>query len=180
MNSQLFSEYISTVLLPYIDGLRTNDEFADKEAVLLMDNCCIHVQAEMLQMLADHRVKVITLPPHTSHIFQSLFGNLKKKMNYNLPLDSDETTAGFIKRICQTMQQTVVEDNVQSSFMQIGLHSDVETSPYLLSFDEDVLRQSSDFSSIWQRDYPLEQFSPRRQNVPFGWVNQTMRAGSNR
>jgi hypothetical protein len=68
MNSQLFSEYISTVLLPYIDELRTNDEFANKEIVLLMDNCCIHVQAETLQMLTNHRVKVITFPPHTSYI----------------------------------------------------------------------------------------------------------------
>jgi hypothetical protein len=57
MNSQLFAEYISTVLLPYIDKLRSNEEFADKEAVLLMDNCSIHVEAETLQALADHRGK---------------------------------------------------------------------------------------------------------------------------
>jgi hypothetical protein len=30
MNSQLFAEYISTVLLPYINELRSNEEFADK------------------------------------------------------------------------------------------------------------------------------------------------------
>jgi hypothetical protein len=68
MNSQLFSEYISTVLLPYIDELRTNDEFVDKEAILLMDNSCIHVQAETLQMLANHRVKVITFPTHQQYL----------------------------------------------------------------------------------------------------------------
>jgi hypothetical protein len=34
MISQLFAEYISMVLLPYIDELRSNEEFADKEAVL--------------------------------------------------------------------------------------------------------------------------------------------------
>jgi hypothetical protein len=111
---------------------------------------------------------------------ESLFGNFKKTMNYKLPLDSDETTAGFIKRIIHTMKQTLVEDNVRSSFMQIGLQYNIETSPYLLSFDEDVLRQSSGFTSLWQRDHPLEQLSRRRQNVPFGWVNQTMRAEWNR
>jgi hypothetical protein len=83
MNSQLFAECIPTVLLPYIDKLRSNEEFADKEAVLLIDNCSIHVQAETLQALADHRMKVITFSPHTTHIFQcldlSLFGNFKKK-----------------------------------------------------------------------------------------------------
>jgi hypothetical protein len=176
----LFSEYISAVLLPYIDELRTNDEFADKEAVLLMDNCWIHVQTGTPQMLADHRVKVITFPPHTSHIFQSLdlslFGNVKKKMNYKLPLDSAEKTTGFIKRIFHTMKQTLEEDTVGGFLMQIGLQYNIETSPYLLCFDENVLRQSPGFTSLWQGDYPREQLSRRRENSPFGWVNQAMRA----
>jgi hypothetical protein len=38
MNSQLFAEHISTILLPYIDELRSNEELAGKEIVLLMDN----------------------------------------------------------------------------------------------------------------------------------------------
>jgi hypothetical protein len=178
-NSQLFREYISTVLLSYIDEMRTNNELADNEAALLRDNCCIHLQAETRQMLAGHQVKVITFPPHTSHIFQSLdlsgFGNVKNKMNDRLPLDSDDTTAGFIKRIFHTMKQTLAEDNVRGSFTQIGLQYHNETSPYFLSFDEAVLRQSSGFTSLWHRDYPLERLSRRGQNAPFGRVNQTMR-----
>jgi hypothetical protein len=83
LNSQLFAEYISTVLFSCIDEPRSNEEFADKKAVLLMDNCFIHVQAETLQTLVDHWVKVITFPPHTTHTFRSLdlslFGNLQKK-----------------------------------------------------------------------------------------------------
>jgi hypothetical protein len=43
MSSQLFAKYISIVLLPYVDKLQSNEEFADKEAVLLMDNCSVHV-----------------------------------------------------------------------------------------------------------------------------------------
>jgi hypothetical protein len=38
MNSTLFGEYISKVFIPYVDELRTNKKFADREAVLLMDN----------------------------------------------------------------------------------------------------------------------------------------------
>jgi hypothetical protein len=123
MNSQLFAECISTVLLPDIDELRSNEEFAAKETVLLMDNCSIHVQTETLQTLVDDRVKAITFPLHTAHIFQcldlSLFGNFKKKMNYKLPLESDEHTAGFIKQIFHLMKQTLVEDNVRSVFCNL-------------------------------------------------------------
>jgi hypothetical protein len=54
MSSQLFAEYISTVPLPYVGELQSNEEFADKEVILLMDNCSVHVQGGTLQMLADH------------------------------------------------------------------------------------------------------------------------------
>jgi hypothetical protein len=54
MNSQLFAEYISAVLLLYFDELRLNEEFADKEVVPLMDNCAVHVQGNTLRVLADH------------------------------------------------------------------------------------------------------------------------------
>jgi hypothetical protein len=80
--------------------LRSDEEFAYKEAILLMANYSIHLQLETLQIIADHQVKVITFPRHTTQIFQSLdpslFGDFKKKMNYALPLESDETTVRFI------------------------------------------------------------------------------------
>jgi hypothetical protein len=166
MSSQLFAECISMVLLPYIDELRSNEEFADQEAVLFMDNCLIHVQAETWQMLADHRVKVITLPPHTTLIFEcldlSLFGKFKKKMNDKLAVEGDEYTVGFIKRIFHLTKQTFVEDNVRSAFMQLGLQCNIEATPYLLHFDEGVLRESAGFTSLWESDYPAEKVSYRR------------------
>jgi hypothetical protein len=48
MSSQVFAETISTILLPYIDELRSNEEFADKDAVLLKDNCSVHAQGDTL------------------------------------------------------------------------------------------------------------------------------------
>jgi hypothetical protein len=72
MSSQLFAVYISTVLLPYIDELQSNEEFADQEEVRLLDNCSIHVHGDTLQMLADHRVKVLTFPPTQLIFFKVL------------------------------------------------------------------------------------------------------------
>jgi hypothetical protein len=96
-----------------------------------------------LQMIADHQVQVVTFPPHTTPIFQSLdlspFGNIKKKMNYTLPLESDETTAGSIMRIIHTMKQALVEDNVRHAFIQLGLRYNVDMSPCTLLFDKRVL-----------------------------------------
>jgi hypothetical protein len=88
-------------------------------------------------------------------------------MNYRLPLKTDETTAGFIKRIFHMMKQTLVEDNVRSSFMQLGLTSDIDPILYVLIFDEHVLRQSPRFASLWERDDPVEKLSQRRRNAAF-------------
>jgi hypothetical protein len=57
----------------------------------------------------------------------------------------------------------------------VGIRSDIVTNPYVLLFDEHVLRESPGFTSLWQRDYPLEKLSQRRRNATFGWVNKTIR-----
>jgi hypothetical protein len=136
MNSQLFTEYISIVLLPYIDELRSNAEFAENEAVPLMDNWSIRAHSDTLQMLAEHQVKVITFPLHTGHIFQSLdvslFGNYKKKMNDKLPLEIHETTTGLIKRIFHIMKQILVVEmageSPESSDVPESLHMMIDSS----------------------------------------------------
>jgi hypothetical protein len=90
-----------------------------------MNNSSIHLQREILQMLAEHRVKVVTFPPHTSPIFQRvdvrLFGSFEKQMQDRVSWDSDETTAGFIKRISDMMKQTLVKENVRSAFTGFDL-----------------------------------------------------------
>jgi hypothetical protein len=130
-------------------------------------------------MLAVHQVKVITVPPPTTHIFQRLdlrlFGNFRKKMTYKLPLGSDEHTAGFIKRVFHLIKQTLVEDNVRSAFMQLGLQYNNETTPYLLHIDEGVLRESPGFTSLRESDYTAEKLPYIRRNSPFGWINRMMR-----
>jgi hypothetical protein len=62
ISSQRFAEYISKVLLPYIDELRSSEEFPDKGAVLLMDNCSIFVQPETLQMITRSSSESYSFP----------------------------------------------------------------------------------------------------------------------
>jgi hypothetical protein len=109
-----------------------------------MDICSVHVQGDTLQVLAGHRVKVLTFPPRTTHIFQSLglslFENFKKRMNDRLSLETDQITVGFMKQIFHMMNQILVEDNVRSAFVQLNLTSDIDAIPYVFIFGEHVLR----------------------------------------
>jgi hypothetical protein len=81
INADFFVDYIRTMFLPNLTELQALEDFTDEDAVLLMDNCPSHVTDEVLRLLRDSRVGVITWAPHTTQIFQqldvSLFGVLK-------------------------------------------------------------------------------------------------------
>jgi hypothetical protein len=96
-------------------------------------------------------------------------------VNSRLPLGSDDSVVAFIRRIFHNLKQTLTPDIVRSAFVHIEVEYNIDAELYLLIFDESVLRQSSEFLAIWQRDYPLEQLSPRRQRARFDWVNQDKR-----
>jgi hypothetical protein len=176
VNAEIFAEYIRMVFIPNLNELRNLEQFADEDAVLLMDNCPSHVGDVILNLLRQERVRVITWPPHTTQIFQeldtSLFGVLKRKGQYKLPFDDDQPTATFLLNTYRTFRQTMVEANIWGAFHQAGFEFEVGAEPYRLRFDEEKLRASPGFRGIWSLDFPLEKLSVRRQNARFGWINK--------
>jgi hypothetical protein len=56
-------------------------------------------------------------------------------MNYKLPFENDETIVGAIKRIFHNLQQSLVEKNVRSAFVHLGLSDQVNVRPDILVFD---------------------------------------------
>jgi hypothetical protein len=93
VNTEIFLEYIRVDFMPNLNELRSLEQFADKDAVLLMDHCPSHVGEEVSTILRDSRVRIITWPPHTTHVFQELdlclFGVLKRRGQYRLPFDDN-------------------------------------------------------------------------------------------
>ena len=69
---EIFSDYINEVFLPYVEQLRQNQLYAGKTTVLLCGNCSPHIDAALLQQLAMKKVRIVTFPLHSSHLFQPL------------------------------------------------------------------------------------------------------------
>jgi hypothetical protein len=67
-------------------------------------------------------------------------------------MNSDDSTAPFIRRIFHNMKQTPVADNVWSAFVQIGVSYNIDVAPCRLIFDESTLRQSQGFLTLWHLD----------------------------
>jgi hypothetical protein len=159
-----------------LDELRSLEQFAHEDAVLLMDNCPSHVGEVILDFLRDARVRVITWPPHTTQTFQeldiSLFGVLKRRKQSKFSFDNNQNTATFILNTDRTFKQTMVEVNIWGAFQHPGFEFDVNVEPYRLRFDEEKLGGSPAFQEIWSLDFPLANLSIRRQQTRFGWINK--------
>jgi hypothetical protein len=62
VSGKLFLEYINSIFIPYLNELRESEEFARCEAVLLMDNCSLHMGDRVIAVLTCERSK-------SSHLF---------------------------------------------------------------------------------------------------------------
>jgi hypothetical protein len=89
LNAEIFLMYVRTVFLPDLVWLRGLGAFVAEESVLvlLMDDCSAHITDDMIRLLTEAWVRVITFAPDTTHIFQvldlTLFGVLKRRQVHN-------------------------------------------------------------------------------------------------
>jgi hypothetical protein len=116
VSRKLFLEYITTIFPSYLNELRESEEFEACEAALLMDNCSHHVSDEVVAVLTNARVQIITFTPHTTHIFQMLdvvlFGAFKKHTNGFKVFDEEQPAAAFLVRVYRNFKQTMIEFNI--------------------------------------------------------------------
>jgi hypothetical protein len=71
-DENLFFEYISQVVVPYVSNLRERPEFANETAVLLMDSASPHVSEPTLQLFGLNKIMAIIFPSHMTNTIQVL------------------------------------------------------------------------------------------------------------
>jgi hypothetical protein len=176
INGSLFADYIRKVFLPHLTRVRTEENLLEEEATLLMDNCPAHLTQEVLGLLNDARVRIVTFAPHTTHLFQvldlTLFGALKRRRQYELPFDTDHRAAGFIQNVYHSFRETMTDPKIRAAFTHIGITFARVGAVVRVGFDEIILRDSSGFQELWAIDFPRESLSAQRRNSSFGWINK--------
>jgi hypothetical protein len=152
------------------------DSFIEETGVVLMDNCPSHATDNIIGLLTEARVRIITFAPRTTQIFQVLdvtfFGVLKRCLGYRLPFENEKETFKYIMKVYHDFKQTIVEPNIWRALQAIGVEFDTEANPYRLLFNEEKLRQSEGFGELWSIDFSLDQRSSPRQNARFDWINK--------
>jgi hypothetical protein len=71
-DKEVFHAYGRHVPVPHLENFHPAASVVNTPAVLLMDNCGVHVGANTMVLFAENDVTVITFPPHISGIFQML------------------------------------------------------------------------------------------------------------
>jgi hypothetical protein len=176
VNGDLFYEYISTALVPYVTNVRRNPDLANEPAVLLMDSACPHVSERVLKLLGQNRIIVLVFPAHTTNLFQALdlvFFWVLKKLKQTASGDYDEKTMNHqIFRLIQVYGQTATSLTIRGSFRRAGLSANTRVRPFRLQFNDAVLRENPGFKEIWDRNISIEELSRRRQAHRFGIINE--------
>jgi hypothetical protein len=116
INACIFFDQIKTIVLPYIDTLRGLAVLTREVAALLMDNSSAHVNDDLICILSEANMRVITIAPHATHVFQildlTLFGVLKRCPRYELPFDDDNATVKVIMKVYHDFRQTMIRPNI--------------------------------------------------------------------
>jgi len=82
VTSDIFFTYFLNVIVPYIRKTRIEKKLYESPALILMDNCHAHVSENIRLICTEENIRLVTYPPHTSHLFQPLdlliFGLFKR------------------------------------------------------------------------------------------------------
>jgi hypothetical protein len=143
---------IRTILFQYIDTFHGRAVLAQEIAFLLMAHCSADVSDDVIRILTEARVRVITFAPHLTQVFQilhlTLFGVLKRCPRYELPFDENNATVRVITKVYHDVTQTMALPNVWRTFHALGIEFDTKREPYELLFDDAKLRESAGFEEL--------------------------------
>ena len=175
LDGELFYEYISTVLIPYVSSLRGRPQLVHQAAVLLMDSALPHTSERILRILGENNIIALTFPAHTTNLFQALdlvfFGSLKHLKATAVGELGDDSASDHLTKLVQAYEQTATSSTIRGSFRRAGMIPDTTTRPYKIMVDEAIMRESPGFQAVWERNVSVGDLSRRRQMQRFGIIN---------
>lgn len=125
MNSDIFLKWLLDVFIPELQIRRKKYNY-EGMAILVMDGFGSHLNFDSLDVLTRENVKVVYMPPHSSHLLQALdvtlFGLFKKELQYNkLTFSEDKVFNTQVLNLFSTWQKTSTSNNIIQTFKDIGM-----------------------------------------------------------
>ena len=159
-------EWIRKVINPYVQRVIRSLQREESMIYLIMDNCGVHntpaVRAEFNKI---SRLRVVWLPPHTSHFLQmldaSVFGHLKSAYRNFRTLATQPKIEGKILRAFHAMWNAAFPRNVLAGFELTGFKYVMLPDEILaIRLDEqrvfELTRSNCQFRDPSQRDVEID------------------------
>ena len=139
ITADLFENYFEDILIPHINLKRKEKNKPNQKALVLIDGASAHSSSKLDDLLTKNNIKLMFIPPHSSHITQPLdllvFSLFKKqivKITTRIELNL------LSKRIVLALKAIHMATNfldIISSFSLAGFVVNLEPGKEKLSFD---------------------------------------------
>jgi hypothetical protein len=178
----VFSEYVNGVIVPYIATTRETLNLGNTPAVLLCDNCSSHISDEIKQLLAQNNIRLVTFPPHTSHLFQPLdlvtFAAFKREHREIHTDRPGQSQVWRITKLMKALEHATDSTNNRAAFKRAGLKINPAVFPPVALVDAAKLNEMIDSSTLPDTAEGNEEAGElgdegRTRGIPvFGFVNE--------
>jgi hypothetical protein len=152
------------------------DEFVEEMTAFLTVNWSSHIKSDMIGLLTSGQVRVITVAPRTTQIFQvfdvTFVGVLKRHPRHELPFGDEEVTVKFLMKVYHGFKQRTVDSNIWRAFSELLRECDTRNESDKLLFNEQKLRQRASFRALRSNNFSLDQLSTRPSVITFHWIHE--------
>ena len=142
INQDVFLRWVNTVLIPEVDKRRAELEMPTQQAFLIMDNCTVHTNDAVVQLLADHGIVVMFIQAHGSHVYQPLdrvaFSSFKELLRSAIPIGADHQTTRLYK-ILESWEKATKTRTIICSFKLSGFRYQVRDVDFIVTFDPEIV-----------------------------------------
>ena len=124
-NKSILNKWYDEVLVPQLKQNR-GDMGMRAPAVLLCDGFRAHNDPELLAKAAKDNVRIVFIPPHSSHLTQALdkfaFANMKKEYQLCTGVSSTDRNGKKIKKMLHAYYSSLTPMTVRASWGAVGIH----------------------------------------------------------
>lgn len=143
VTNEILVEWIEKALISYIAAVREKLDMPNESAVVLADNCNVHTLNNVKDLLAEYKIKLVILPPHTSHIFQAphlvtfpCFKETVRTIHTSYP---NGPKPDIIHKIYRALEKSTIGGTNRSVFRRAGFQIDVGANPRKIRIDVELL-----------------------------------------
>ena len=181
VTERVFGAYLTDVITPYIERTRGKLRQDDAKAVLLWDGHGAHDSATIRSKCAINNVRLICIPPHSSHVLQPLdqvyFSRVKQLFAQSRPVQGLSKLSQTILRVVNAFDGANCRYLICTSWRQTGIQPVIEKRVVKhVSIEEHIMDDEPSIQHVWTQETVNErERGEPTEKARWGMLNESER-----